>query len=145
MAGNIFKKIGSGRKKRKEAKKDSVEQKQSETSLSSTAPSPRSEDGNAALHDTNEERNVENTANEESPTLDEKKAYTGPVTSDGTPIISSTTTDGVRPSDVKNYKPEGYKKKRAKTVPTAQDAAFSGPVRYDWVDVVSYSCFIVLF
>jgi len=134
MGGNIFKKIGSARRTRKKAKEEGVEQKQSDT----TAPFSEPEDSNAAIHD-NEERNDESTGNKESTASpdDEKAAYTGPVSRDGTPIISSKATEGIRPSDVKNYKPEGYKQKRSKTVPTAMDSAFTGPVRYDWVDVES--------
>lgn len=57
-------------------------------------------------------------------------------------VISSSNSSGFRPSDV--YDPSlhgkggiGYKAQRDEYVPTAKEAAFSGPPRYDWVDVES--------
>jgi hypothetical protein len=57
-------------------------------------------------------------------------------------VISSSNSSGFRPSDV--YDPSlhgnggiGYKSQRDEYVPTAKEAAFSGPPRYDWVDVES--------
>mmetsp|Transcript_20782 Transcript_20782/g.30721 ORF Transcript_20782/g.30721 Transcript_20782/m.30721 type:complete len:248 (-) Transcript_20782:194-937(-) len=60
----------------------------------------------------------------------------------GEQIIASSNQGKFRPSDVYDsslHDPEsqGYKHKRASTVPTAKESAFSGPVRYDWVDVES--------
>eukprot|EP00560_Eucampia_antarctica_P000059 CAMPEP_0197832524 /NCGR_PEP_ID=MMETSP1437-20131217/15218_1 /TAXON_ID=49252 ORGANISM="Eucampia antarctica, Strain CCMP1452" /NCGR_SAMPLE_ID=MMETSP1437 /ASSEMBLY_ACC=CAM_ASM_001096 /LENGTH=257 /DNA_ID=CAMNT_0043435951 /DNA_START=1 /DNA_END=774 /DNA_ORIENTATION=+ len=81
-----------------------------------------------------------------------KHEYHGSVARDGTPVISSLTADHFRPSDVcafssskeKTHKGNDYRssksgKRRGRQVlnkpPTAKDSAFSGPPRYDWIDI----------
>lgn len=53
-------------------------------------------------------------------------------------IISPSTgaNNDIRVSDVRDSSLHGgYKTKRASTVPTARESAYSGPPRYDWIDV----------
>jgi len=53
-------------------------------------------------------------------------------------IVSGADQGTFRPSDVYDTSQEqGYKHSRAATVPTARDSAYSGPPRYDWIDVES--------
>lgn len=66
------------------------------------------------------------------------------ITRDGAPVISSKSKLG-KPSDVRNSNRvsvrNGRKIERKSVIldaaPTARDAAFSGPPRYDWIDIVS--------
>jgi len=67
-----------------------------------------------------------------------------PITEQGEQVIASSNQGKFRPSDVYDsslHDPQsqgmGYKHKRNSTVPTAKESAFSGPPRYDWVDVES--------
>lgn len=78
-----------------------------------------------------------------------KKDYNGPVARDGTPIISSSAADHFRPSDVCHHstrldKMNSYKASKSGKIkgrqvllepPTAKESAFSGPPRYDWIDI----------
>ena len=64
------------------------------------------------------------------------------ITRQGEQIIASSNQGKFRPSDVydsslRDPESQGYKHKRTTTVPTAKESAFSGPPRYDWVDVES--------
>ena len=71
---------------------------------------------------------------------------------DGVPIITSDGADYFSPSAVstkKNYAVDGFYskskqmfggKERPKTRPSARSSAFGGAPRYDWMDIVSYSC-----
>jgi|AntRauTorckE5430_2_1112549.scaffolds.fasta_scaffold15853_2 hypothetical protein len=64
------------------------------------------------------------------------------VTKQGEQVIASSNKGKFRPSDVcdpslHDPKSAGYKHKRTSTVPTAKESAFSGPPRYDWIDVES--------
>ncbi len=53
-------------------------------------------------------------------------------------IVSGADQGAFRPSDVYDSSQQlGYKHSRAATVPTARDSAYSGPPRYDWIDVES--------
>jgi len=67
------------------------------------------------------------------------KDYNGIKSRDGLPVISSGSGDHFRPSDVAGVvqSVSGYKKNRPGTVPTVHESAFSGPPRYDWIDVES--------
>lgn len=53
--------------------------------------------------------------------------------------ISKTrdTPEYFRPSEVRDHdlKDAGFKSKRSTTVPSARTSAYSGPPRYDWIDV----------
>jgi hypothetical protein len=80
-----------------------------------------------------------------------------PTTREGLPIISSATVGEnhtFRPSDVRpnsNTKPGtngvtgGKQSILLEKAPTARDSAFSGPTRYDWIDVVRLICFFSSF
>jgi hypothetical protein len=69
------------------------------------------------------------------------------VTREGVPVISSTPEGAhiFKPSDVRQNKQSSVKngkKMFKKTLilekaPNARDSAFSGPPRYDWIDIVS--------
>jgi hypothetical protein len=62
------------------------------------------------------------------------------VTERGEKVVSSSNKGNFRPSDVCDSSlryGKGYKHTRSPTVPTARESAFSGPPRYDWVDVES--------
>jgi len=77
--------------------------------------------------------------------------YNGSVARDGTPVISSLTVDHFRPSDVCHHSPsrdnskvDSYKTSKSGKIrgrqvltkpPTAKESAFSGPPRYDWIDI----------
>lgn len=78
--------------------------------------------------------------------------YNGSVARDGTPVISGVTGDYFRPSDVYQSVSQDYtntvgdsyttatsRRRRERRVlsepPTAKDSAFSGPPRYDWIDI----------
>jgi hypothetical protein len=65
----------------------------------------------------------------------------GPVTESGENVIASSNQGHFRPSDVYDASLRdgegGYIHTRSSTVPTARESAFSGPPRYDWVDVES--------
>ena len=73
-------------------------------------------------------------------TTNNTNKYKGSVSKDGKPVISSVTVDYFRPSDVAGNPLKetgrGYRDTRAKSVPTARNSAYTGPPRYDWVDVV---------
>ena len=56
------------------------------------------------------------------------------VSKQGKKIVTSSNKGKFRASDVFDA---GYEQQRDKTVPTAKQATFSGPPRYDWVDVES--------
>mmetsp|Transcript_7979 Transcript_7979/g.15032 ORF Transcript_7979/g.15032 Transcript_7979/m.15032 type:complete len:248 (+) Transcript_7979:197-940(+) len=63
-----------------------------------------------------------------------------PVTKGGEKVVESSNQGHFRPSDVFDTSlrdENGYKYTRSPTVPTARESAFSGPPRYDWVDVES--------
>ena len=77
-----------------------------------------------------------------------KKSFT----KDGVPVVTGDNPDDFVPSDVRQTTPVGpavtkarSKKSRAAhrnfvtldKAPTARESAFSGPPRYDWIDVVS--------
>ena len=81
--------------------------------------------------------------------------YNGSVARDGTPVISGVTGDYFRPSDVyqtvsldytntvgDSYTTSTSRRRRERRVlseaPTAKASAFSGPPRYDWIDIVSF-------
>lgn len=66
------------------------------------------------------------------------------VTREGLPIISSNA-DGFKPSEVRQNNKrvkKGVTMERKSVIlekaPAARDAAFGGPPRYDWIDIVSY-------
>ena len=66
------------------------------------------------------------------------------VTREGLPIISSNA-DGFKPSEVRQNNrrvKKGVPMERKSVIlekaPAARDAAFGGPPRYDWIDIVSY-------
>jgi hypothetical protein len=64
----------------------------------------------------------------------------GAVTERGENVVASFNQGHFRPSDVYDASlrdGKGYKHTRSPTVPTARESAFSGPPRYDWVDVES--------
>jgi len=68
------------------------------------------------------------------------KQYSGITNRDGVPVISSSNPeDHFRASDVMGGEETktGFKDLRSTTVPSLRDSAYSGPVRYDWVDVES--------
>lgn len=54
-------------------------------------------------------------------------------------VVSGKDQGKYRPSDVydTHQRKNGYKHKRSQTVPSARDAAYTGPPRYDWIDVES--------
>jgi hypothetical protein len=56
---------------------------------------------------------------------------------DAVEIISSKTAGKCKASLVRSMKNDGYKSTRSVTVPTARDSAYTGPPRYDWIDVES--------
>lgn len=66
------------------------------------------------------------------PDMEEEPAK--PVSKQGKKIVDSANQGMFHPSDVYDA---GYEELRTTTVPTARDAAFDGPPRYDWVDVES--------
>lgn len=62
------------------------------------------------------------------------------VTERGEKVVAASNQGNFRPSDVFDASLRdgtGYKDTRPTTVPTARESAFSGPPRYDWVDVES--------
>jgi hypothetical protein len=68
------------------------------------------------------------------------------VTRDGVPVISTGDDHKFKPSDVRQNKSQRVKKNGQKyatksiileQAPAAREAAFSGPPRYDWIDIVS--------
>jgi hypothetical protein len=68
------------------------------------------------------------------------------VTRDGVPVISTGDDHKFKPSDVRQNKSHKVKKNGQKfatksiileQAPAAREAAFSGPPRYDWIDIVS--------
>jgi hypothetical protein len=83
-----------------------------------------------------------------------KKPMSKSVTRDGVPVISSTAGEDqkfkpsqVRPnkSVVKNGKNYARKSVILESAPAARDSAFSGPPRYDWIDIVSPNPCLSLF
>lgn len=122
-------------KKKKESKKAS---KKDETELPTPPPSPEPQ--------------------EEAPRQSNKKSKMS-VSKTGVPIVTGDNPDDFNPSDVKQTSPnepavssKSMKKSQKKSkkkrgprdnsvildkAPTARDSAFSGPPRYDWIDVVS--------
>jgi hypothetical protein len=77
-----------------------------------------------------------------------KKAFT----KDGIPVVTGDNPDDFVPSDVRKTTPGGSAVTKAQSkksrvahrnivaldkAPTARESAFSGPPRYDWIDVVS--------
>lgn len=69
------------------------------------------------------------------------------ITREGVPVISSVAEHKFKPSDVRQNKQQsvknGQKFERKSVIleqaPAARDAAFNGPPRYDWIDIVSDS------
>lgn len=64
------------------------------------------------------------------------------ITKDGVPVISTRNPD--KPSEVHSKSPNAAKTRRRAhervvldAPPAAREAAFSGPPRYDWIDIVS--------
>lgn len=62
-----------------------------------------------------------------------------PLSTDEKKVVSGKDKGECRPSDVYDsyQRNNGYKHKRPQTVPSAKDAAYAGPPRYDWIDVES--------
>ena len=90
--------------------------------------------------------------------------YGASISKNGTPVISSLTMDHFRPSDVYDSQSKADSQisdempmkvtlddkmnRKSRMVPTAKESAFSGPPRYDWIDIVSFTqeiFFTVLF
>jgi len=69
------------------------------------------------------------------------------VTRDGVPVVTASNADGFQPSDVHQTVPANKAHARGRPYaaerivldapPAAKDAAFAGPPRYDWIDIVS--------
>ena len=86
---------------------------------------------------------------EKAPTKSQKKSVKKSVTRSGIPVVTGDNPDDFVPSDVVKTTPEGpiqskslKRGPRRGTVvldaaPTARESAYSGPPRYDWIDVVS--------
>ena len=76
---------------------------------------------------------------EEEP-LDEAKPVK-PVTRDGVPILTASSPDRASAVSGQGMAPSSRRRTHERVVlesaPTARDAAFGGPPRYDWIDIVS--------